>query len=239
MSNTATAAAPLYQQVYDAVFAQIVSGELGPGVMLPSEMDLAAFHKVSQGTARKALMELEQSGVVERKQGRGTFVAATTPETALYHFFRLRRKDGTQAIPEERPANVVVRNATRAEASALMLTGKKVIDIRRTRSVDSEVACHEICILDANTFAGLKDRDPLTSALYPIYQRLYGVHINRADEKIKAIAAKGEIAAALEIEEDTPILMVERIALGIDGKPVEFRLSYFKSDKFHYSVALK
>ena len=62
MDDLSGPAAPLYQQVYDAVMARIISGELAPGVMLPSEFDLAAQYEVSQGTARKALSKLELSG---------------------------------------------------------------------------------------------------------------------------------------------------------------------------------
>ena len=96
MSSLSEQALPLYQRVHDAVMARIVSGDLAPGVMLPSEFDLAAQYSVSQGTARKALSKLEQSGLVERHQGKGTFVATTTPETSLFHFFRLRHQDGRQ-----------------------------------------------------------------------------------------------------------------------------------------------
>ena len=78
MDDLSGPAGPLYQQVYDAVMARIISGELAPGVMLPSEFDLAAQYAVSQGTARKALSKLELSGLVERHQGKGTFVATTT-----------------------------------------------------------------------------------------------------------------------------------------------------------------
>ena len=77
MSSLSEQALPLYQRVHDAVMARIVSGDLAPGAMLPSEFDLAAQYSVSQGTARKALSKLEQSGLVERHQGKGTFVATT------------------------------------------------------------------------------------------------------------------------------------------------------------------
>jgi len=77
---------PLYKVVYDRIINRVVSGELGPGAMLPSEKDLGAEFGVSQGTARKALSQLETKGIVQRRQGLGTFVTTTTPETALFHF---------------------------------------------------------------------------------------------------------------------------------------------------------
>ena len=121
MDDLSGPAGPLYQQVYDAVMARIISGELAPGVMLPSEFDLAAQYAVSQGTARKALSKLELSGLVERHQGKGTFVATTTDETSLFHFFRLRQSDGAQVIPQLVSETVRKRPANAREAAALGL----------------------------------------------------------------------------------------------------------------------
>ena len=44
---------------------------------------------VSQGTARKALEELERRGIIKRRQGVGSFVAVRTPENALFQFFQI------------------------------------------------------------------------------------------------------------------------------------------------------
>ena len=75
-------APPLYQVVIDTIVERIASGVLQSGALLPSETQLGAELGVSQGTARKALMELESRGLVQRAQGRGTFVTVRTPETS-------------------------------------------------------------------------------------------------------------------------------------------------------------
>ncbi|WP_231098362.1 GntR family transcriptional regulator [Rhodovulum sulfidophilum] len=63
-------ATPLYQTVIDTIVARIASGELPSGALLPSETQLGAELGVSQGTARKALSELEKRGLVQRAQPR-------------------------------------------------------------------------------------------------------------------------------------------------------------------------
>ncbi len=240
MPNPAEATVPLYQQVHNGVFEQILSGELGPGAMLPSEIDIAAAYEVSPGTARKAISELERSGVVERKQGRGTFVTATTPETSLYHFFRLRRKDGSPVIPDSGSVSVVARTATAREAAGLTIENRsRVFEICRTRTMNGQAICREVCVLPARAFPGLKERDTLPNALYPLYHRHYGQRVIEADEKLRAVAASADIAEQLDIPPGTPVLQVERVALGLDGRPVEYRLTHFLADKFHYSVALR
>ena len=66
---------PLWRQLADILRAQIESGELPPGRRMPSETTLVQTYQIARGTAAKALDALEREGLVERVQGRGTFVA--------------------------------------------------------------------------------------------------------------------------------------------------------------------
>lgn len=66
---------PLYQQIKALITQSLVAGEWKPGEIIPSEMELAARFKVSQGTVRKAIDELAAENLVVRRQGKGTFVA--------------------------------------------------------------------------------------------------------------------------------------------------------------------
>src|SRR6267142_1913448 len=67
---------PAYQTIQSAIRKRIDSGQLQPGDAVASERDLAKIHQVSLMTARHALASLEREGVVERRRGIGTFVAA-------------------------------------------------------------------------------------------------------------------------------------------------------------------
>ena len=65
---------PLYRQAQDAIVNAIESGRFRPGDRLPSTKDLSGQLGVSLVTAHRALQELVGSGVLDRTQGRGTFV---------------------------------------------------------------------------------------------------------------------------------------------------------------------
>lgn len=65
---------PLYAQIADRVRVAVATGELGPGVSLPSVRHLATQLRVNPATVVQAYRELEQAGVVESRQGAGTFV---------------------------------------------------------------------------------------------------------------------------------------------------------------------
>ena len=233
-------AVPLYRRVYDTIIGRIVGGELRAGAMLPSEADLGAELGVSQGTARRALTELERNGVVERRQGRGTFVAVTTPERALFHFFRLRRPDGTRVVPDLLSESVRRRRASAAERTALGSdTADPVFEVSRVRAIDGRPRARETMILSARLFPGLAERAPLPNTLYAFYQQAFGVAVVRAEEALSAVAAQAADAEGLGIAEGTPLLQVERRASDISGRVVELRRSRYLTDTLTYNVHLR
>jgi len=228
---------PLYQHVYDTIIARIVSGELGPGAMLPSEIDLGRELGVSQGTARKALTTLEQRGILQRRQGRGTFVATTTPESDHFHFFRLRRADGSEATPALETETVTRRPATADEAEAF--GEDEVFEIVRGRSIDGKTIVREVSSLAISLFPGLSDRSPLPNALYALYQQSYGIVIAEADEQLHAVLASKEDAAMMNVRVGSPLIEVRRRAIDISDRVVELRLSRYLTSDLHYAVTLR
>jgi GntR family transcriptional regulator len=69
---------PLYLQVKDQIRHRIAVGELKPGDEIPSIRALAADSRVSVITIKRAYLELEHEGVIQTRQGRGSFVADDT-----------------------------------------------------------------------------------------------------------------------------------------------------------------
>ena len=76
MTKSSTTPDLLWRKLYELLHAQIVSGKLAAGAMLPSEMELCAKHKMSRITIRRALRELEVIGLLRRQRGAGTVVVA-------------------------------------------------------------------------------------------------------------------------------------------------------------------
>jgi GntR family transcriptional regulator len=77
---------PLYQQIKGLILQSLQQGEWKPGEAIPSEMELAARFRVSQGTVRKAIDELAAENLVVRRQGKGTFVATHAEQHVQYRF---------------------------------------------------------------------------------------------------------------------------------------------------------
>ena len=66
---------PLYQKIVTDILAQIQAGDLKPGDQVPTELEISKQYNVSRITSKRALTELENKQLIERIQGRGSFVA--------------------------------------------------------------------------------------------------------------------------------------------------------------------
>lgn len=230
---------PLYRVVSNTIIERIVDGSYAPGAMLPSEMDLAAQLGVSQGTARKALIELEQKGIIDRRQGRGTFVTLRTPESSLFHFFRLRDANGEQIVPELERETITRRPSTPEERDTLHGGPAEVYELVRVRSRGGVPLCHEICVVPTALFPGLQERAPLPNTLYVLFQQAYSCIVISAEESLKAGLLGDEFADALQASPDEPVITARRKTYDLLNRTVELRTTRILTDQNSYHVILK
>lgn len=200
---------------------------LSPGRRLPPERELAERLGVSRMTLRQALESLERQGLVARRVGRdgGTFVAE--PKLELVGTSAL--SDQLRGLGLEAGARVVTaveRDAT-AEESVL---GTRVYSIERVRLANGEPVALERTALTADVFPGLLD-EPLDGSLYELLRARYGHVPVRAVERLEPALATTDDAAKLEIEPGSPLMLVERVAYGADGRALERSRDLFRGDR--------
>lgn len=232
--------APLYQRVAEQIADRIYDGHWRPGEPIPNEFALAEQFSVSQGTIRKAMSVVEKTGLVDRQQGRGTFVKKLSEERSYYHFFRLAHPNGERVTPEPDEEQVFVRAANKFEQNSFKLEpNNEVVEIKRLRCVNGERATCEHIVVPTTLFKDLPTfANPLPLALYPFYHQQYGIFVLRADEYIGAIAADKQAAEDLKVELSSPTLQVNRTAFDMKERAVEIRTSLFRADLFQYNVNL-
>ncbi|HEY9025841.1 MAG TPA: GntR family transcriptional regulator [Burkholderiaceae bacterium] len=232
---------PLYQQIKLLITRSLQEGEWKPGEAIPAETDLAARYRVSQGTVRKAIDELATENIVVRRQGKGTFVATHSEEQIQYRFLRLAPDD---AKPRGMARHFIDCKRMRPPAPiarALDLKGTEgAILVRRTLLQDDIPVVLDEIWLPAGLFKGLT-ADRLRDYVGPMYEMFeteFGVHMIRAEEKIRAVAADAPTAEVLAVAEGTPLLSVERLSYTYGDKPVELRRGLYRTDRHYYRNAL-
>jgi GntR family transcriptional regulator len=228
---------PLYKQVYAVLVQRIAEGAWRPAQSLPSEQALAGELGVSQGTVRKAMDALAAENL--RRQGKGSYVAEHTQEHALFRFFRLARPspDRGRITPQLGEEKIRRRAANETERSRLELRkNAQVVELRRTRLIDDAPRIIEKIVLPLSLFPGIDKQQALPNTLYSLYQGVYGVSIAVAKEELRAILANKGDAKELRIEPGTPLLQIDRIAVALDGQPVEWRVSRCDTRDIVYAV---
>ena len=230
---------PLYQQVKDLLIERLIGGYWKPGDLLPSEIQLAEELGVSQGTVRKALDEMTAGNLLVRRQGRGTYVAEHDQEHALFHFFKMTDRQGQPLVPESRVLRISKGRAKSADCARLQIAANaEVIRITRVRSVAGRPAIFERIVLPTALFPDLDGKRNLPNTLYTLFARDYGVTIARAEERLSAVGADADAAKHLGLERGAPLLAIDRVALGLNGQPVEWRTSLCDTRDQVYSVTL-
>jgi GntR family transcriptional regulator len=245
--NTTPSFSPLYQQIKSLLLQELQAGQWQPGQAIPSEMELAARFKVSQGTVRKAIDELATENMLVRRQGKGTFVATHAEPHTQYRFLRLKADDGSEPELSRRLLDCRRMRAPADVARALALkAGEAAVQIRRLLLAGSEplrplrpVVLDDIW-LPGPLFKGLTAErlHDWRGPMYRLFEAEFAVHMVRAEEKLRAVAAEGEEAALLALPAGTPLLSVERLSFSYGDKPVELRRGLYHTAAHHYRNAL-
>ena len=232
-----------YRQIADQLARLILDAR--PGVRLPSEHELVAHLGVSRATATQALRELEQRGVVYRRQGRGTFVADTDRAIrsnragTLPSFSDDLRNAGHST--SERVIELVEVDAPDDVAAALELAdGARVWRLERVIVSDGEPVVHVTSWLPTAVFGAL-DREAIEqTSLYEQLETAPGSPGRPcfADEHWSAASAPASIAALLEVTRGVPVMRVTRTAYLHDQSRAEYVLSYVRGETFAVSMRI-
>ena len=244
VASATPAFSPLYQQIKGLILQSLQSGEWKPGEAIPSEMDLAARYRVSQGTVRKAIDELASGHLVVRRQGKGTFVATHAEQNIQFRFLKLVPDSGTPG--SEGPAQRDIIDCRRLRASADIArilglrSGEAVLQARRVLSFAGTPTILEDIWLPAAPFKGLTAERLANyhGPMYALFETEFNVRMVRAEEKIRAEPATDGRELLLKVAPGTPLLSVERIAYTYQDLPMELRRGYYRTDTHHYHNTL-
>ena len=233
---------PLYDQIKVLLTQSLIGGEWRPGEMIPSEIDLAGRYKVSQGTVRKAIDSLAGENILIRRQGKGTFVATHNEEGIKLRFLRLTAVDGHKEVLNNELISCTKAKADNHIAKILELkAGAAIIEVKRLLTFSGRPLIHDHIIMPAAPFKGLNATriEDNKGSMYSMYETEYGIRMIRAEERLTAVAASGDVAEALNLQLGAPLLSIERVSYTYGDKPMEWRLGLCLTDDHHYMSELE
>jgi GntR family transcriptional regulator len=232
---------PLYRQIAGLITRSLDAGEWKPGEAIPSELELAARFKVSQGTVRKAIDELAGANLLVRRQGKGTFVATHSEERTQFRFLRLAPDDGSAERLSRKFLDCKRMRPSAEVAQALDIpTSQAVLQVRRLLYFRSAPVVLDDLWLPLALFKGLTEQrlSEYEGPLYGLFEAEFGVHMVRAEEQIRAVAAEPDAAMLLQVTPGAPLLSVSRVAFTYGDRPVELRRGLYDTRSHHYRNSL-
>ena len=232
---------PLYVEVKKKITQSLIQGEWGPGEAIPSEIELANIYDVSQGTVRKAIDDLSAESILVRRQGKGTYVATHNEENIQLRFLRLTSQFGLNEKLDNQLISFSKEKATNKLAKILNINpSSTIISVTRILTFNEKPLILDVIKIPAQSFRGLTAEMIVENngSMYRMYETDFGVRMLRADEKILAITANSETASHLKVQENHPLLSVERISYTYKNKPLEWRLGLYVTDNHFYRSEL-
>lgn len=231
-------AGPQYRLIAADLRHQILAGELKVGDSIPSEQELARRHGVSRMTARHAVSQLVQQGLLRREQGRGTFVTAHKVVRGLSSVAGLREDLEREGLSSgARVISLESRPATAEETSRLELRrGRDVWHVVRSRTADGVTIALQVVVIPVDLVPDLDAMDLLQGSLYA-QLRQRGLPLTSARQRIEAVTDE-TVCELLDVPAGTAFLRVTRLSSGPDRKPVELLVSYFVGEVYAYDVEL-
>lgn len=240
-SGTATALAvgpnapPRHAQLADFVRRNIESGEWKTGDLLPAESALIEMFGVSRTVIRQAMQTLESEGLIWRKSGKGTFVRST----GSAHFSGTPILSGDDLLHSGHRNKLVTIErleiaADEDVAAALNIAPGDLVTLRSgIRSFNGKPFAyqreHILLEVGRRTLATEQVESMLEN-----FQRTSGVEIAELMQEASAVAANEDVAAKLDVAVGAPVLQIDWTGISVDGQPVLFARSRYRSDRYRH-----
>jgi len=227
---------PLYLQLARKIADAINAGRWQAEEALPSERVLSEKLGISRVTARKALDVLVDQGLINRRQGSGTFISQPLeqPLSRLTNFTEMLAAKGVESstVWIERK----IEMPTYDEVMKLGIsTATPVARLQRLRLADGVVMAVEMTTLPATI---LPDPLAVESSLYA-YLDGAGHRVVRALQHIRAVNASKKIAKQANIVAGDAMLLVTRIGFAEDNVAIELTHSYCRNDYYDFVAELR
>lgn len=232
---------PKYYVILNVLRESFTKYERGDRV--PSESELSRQFGVSRVTLQRALTQLVDDGVIVRVQGKGTFYAGEgkAPRTQAIS----GALESLMVYENDATARVVSKARSREVPSDIRATlrlpdSEEVVIVKRIAIVGSDPLAYIINYLPRDVGDKIFDEDKALTQSPIVYllRKKYRVPLTRADQAIDAVLAEPEVARALDVPIGSPVLRIERVYFTRENLPVQFTRSWYRSDRYKYTVTL-
>jgi len=231
----------LFSRLADSLRRDILANRMPPGHKLPSESELQGSFGVSRITVRQALASLHAEGLIEKVNGKGSYVTRPNelPDMGpLIGFYEHMRKQGKQAVG--RTLSVRTVSAPPAAAHALEVPlGHPLIALRSLRLVDGKPLAFVLAYGEPALMQALIQEDVNTNDVVVLLETRLGHRLKSNRIEARSIPASAAHARLLEVEHGAPLLRIDFTPVDVSGQSMVYSEMYFRGDSFSYKAVVK
>ncbi len=229
------------RRVYLVLRDRILSNAFTTGARLPTENDLARFHRVSRVTVRRALAELARERLIERRRASGTRVIykpESGPLTAdITGALATRAEMGKRTTIKLLAFDYIPSAGTIGTALGTD-AGERLQRSVRVRSIKGKSFSYLVTHVPEAIGTTYSSTELASVPLLTLLERS-GVKIEHATQRIGAALATPEIAHALNVRTGSPLIELTRVVFDRNGRGVEHLQALYRPDRYSFEIDLE
>ncbi len=220
---------PLYYQIEEMIREYIQTGIFLPGMQMPSENVMYSLLNVSRNTIRKVYEDLTIEGLLEKKQGKGTFVGIPKISHKFVTVVSFTQELIARGIvPSSRVLAIRTKGADKEVAEKLQIQeGSSVIYIERLRYGNGKLLGYNLSRIPEYLCPNIENIEIKDESLYTLIEKRYGHTIVKADRSLETIPADSFIASQIHVQEGFPVLKIVGVAYNENRSPFDYCLEYY------------
>jgi GntR family transcriptional regulator len=234
------AGVPKYIQISNWLMEMIQKGRYAVHEKLPSESKLSQLFRVNRNTVRQAISDLVAKGLIQKRNGVGSFVIAQSLQPVKYMLQHISSFTDDMMrmgiVPQTKLIHQSVIEAPPDVAEKLMLGKEKMIILTERLRLGNRIPfVIERSYLPYKEYKDiLKMR--LTGSLYHLLTRKFHVELHRSLQTFRAIPLSGKDAKLLGVPPRSPGIFLESVIYDSKNIPVEVLHAFHRGDKYIFEV---
>jgi len=223
---------PLYSRIQEYIADLILSGKLAPDAKLQSEREFSEDLGVSRMTVRRAMTELVNEGLLERKHGSGTYVArpkVTYEAGELANYIEAMQRRNIATASQLLGFDQVAASRRLAEALTVEI-GDPIYRVSILRLANRVPVVLERVFVSCARLPRLEEWDLEKSSILDLLVAAYHILPGRISQTVEAAIAADAVAQQLRVPDGFPLLMLSRIIFGTQQDPVVYSQDFLRGD---------
>lgn len=232
---------PIHIQLTQIIKEMIENKELVEGSYLIPERELCKIQEVSRMTVNKAILNLVNEGILERKQGKGTFVAYKKQKHKFENLKGFTEVMGEKNLSVKNKIlkfKIKTQNKYIRQKLNIINTDELIFEIRRLRIIEGDPFALETVYIPQKMCPDLNAKLVEENSLYTLFKERYNYKTKKAIQTVEPITLSKLDAQSLNQQMNSLALKFDRVVYTQDDEVLEYTISIFSSDKHQYQMVL-